>query len=785
MKKLFLPIALCYTHLVLANQPTTLLLTDAKDQLEIPFADFTIKNKAGLEVFTGSTDETGTAILDSLDPGNYIFHARIAGYPVMDTPITILEKGDRIQLSLGGAGSSGNYTELEGTVISSNAGQRVEQWVDKIIYNVENDLTSSVGGADQVLRKLPAVNVDLEGNLSMKGNSNVLVFIDGKPSTIYALSVADALKQIPANTIKAVEISHTPSAKYDAEGSGGVINIITKKERIIKFSAFGDGLLRHRYSQTDLAGNTTAPMGRLNGGVNFNHKKWSLAANAMYNNWLEFADGFAHQQSYLNLNTTTVDQDYRIFVRATMANAGLSTTYNIDESQHITAGYNYRLGKKDQSYTQQIAALHNNELLSRYSTYLSPQYVHNLNTTYAKKFANQWKIDANVLYTRVNQDDKYTNDQFNEISKLHDYYDVNKNEVLHQEWVAGIDVKKVLKEEHIIEFGGKYNQRYTHSDYKLYSGGQPDLLTINPEYSGLLHYDQNIGGLYGQYYWYHQKWSTTLGLRYESIKMHGIMNDKDVVSRTINSLMPNVQVSYALGQHSKATLQWNQRIERPTLNQLNPYANLNNPYNLRIGNPNLMPEKVSKVEVGYGWGKKGWNIQTNLFYAYTNSGIESITHFDEQGGSISTFINHTKRSNLGAVFSFSAPITERLIWSSNANVYYKQMKNDSVGLSSKGLQYDYKTNLAFNINKKWAAEGEYYFNGRKVDLVGTTYTYFYYVIGGRYQLENEKVTYKLMFENPFHKITATTKDYHLSNGTYYAVSNSYIRAVTLSASFKI
>src|SRR5690606_12066458 len=171
-------------------------------------------------------DEKGKFVLNKVVAGEYKILNTFIGYANKTISNITLAKGQ--ELDLGAIRLSSNTKTLNEVTVTGQAAL-IEEKVDRLVYNAEKDITAKGGDATDILRKVPLLTVDLDGNVSLRGSQNIKVLVNNKPSTIIANSVADALKQIPADQIKSVEVITSPSAKYDAEGSGGIINIITKK----------------------------------------------------------------------------------------------------------------------------------------------------------------------------------------------------------------------------------------------------------------------------------------------------------------------------------------------------------------------------------------------------------------------------------------------------------------------------------------------------------------------------------------------------------------------------
>lgn len=230
MKKFFLTIVVAFTALAgfaQGNGRIIGVVMDEKSKQPVEFATVTLTDTEGKTVNGTIADAKGKFEIAKIANGTYTVTISFIGYETITKSNLVLD-GKRAEINLGTVSISEEATQL-GEVVVEAKKDLVEERVDRTIYNAENDATTRGGDATDVLKRVPLLSVDLDGNVSLRGSSNIQVLINNKPSTIVASSVADALKQIPADQIKTVEVITSPSAKYDAEGSGGIINIITKK----------------------------------------------------------------------------------------------------------------------------------------------------------------------------------------------------------------------------------------------------------------------------------------------------------------------------------------------------------------------------------------------------------------------------------------------------------------------------------------------------------------------------------------------------------------------------
>ncbi len=309
------------------------VVVDNANQKPVEFATVALEDAVTHKPVNGTVaDEKGKFTLAKVAEGKYRIVISFIGYEnLVINDITIENKSN---IDLGTQKIATEAKQLAEVVVE---GQRtlVEEKVDRMIYNAENDATTKGGDGTDVLRRVPMLTVDMDGNVSMRGNSNIRVLINGKPSSIAAASVSDALKQIPADEIKSVEVITSPSAKYDAEGSAGIINIITKKSNISGFSLGVDGSAGFRGSNLGLNGSLrTGKMGFSLGG--FGRSNYNVTGK--FNNTQ--VTGYQNAE-----NAVTTTQNASTLNRGLFGNYNLGWDYDMNKYNSLSASV--RLGARN------------------------------------------------------------------------------------------------------------------------------------------------------------------------------------------------------------------------------------------------------------------------------------------------------------------------------------------------------------------------------------------------------------------------------------------------------
>lgn len=437
-------------------------------------------------------DADGKFIITKVGEGSYAVEVTFIGYQTTSITIKVEDKKDEINL---GTVTLRMKEEILKEVVVEGQKAIIEERVDRTVYNAENDQTARGGDATDVLKRVPMLSVDLDGNVSMRGSSNVMVLINNKPSTIVASSVADALKQIPADQIKSVEVITSPSAKYDAEGTGGIINIITKKNTLQGATLNIDAGVGLRGSNLGLNGNyRTGKMGFSLGG-------WG---RANYN----VNGSFENEQNSINSgNATTSIQKADTRNQGLFGNYTLGWDYDINDKNSLAASV--RLGARNNNSWQDD--LYSENYFNNAFSGSSLQNVKTIdesnnvdvNLTYTKTFEKpQKEFSILGLYSRNNRNNDFTRSTLEEDGIIDPSATRNNNDSYNQEMTIQADYVSPIGTNQILELGAKNITRKVFSDFKYAEDEDGDGIftpVTESSRSNNLNYDQNVTSGYFSY----------------------------------------------------------------------------------------------------------------------------------------------------------------------------------------------------------------------------------------------------------------------------------------------
>lgn len=742
-----------------------------------------VLQKNGTEEQSGiNADSAGYFRFDEVEPGSYTLSVFYVGYDKLDKKITVPVNGGQVD-----AGTLYLYSGAEklGEVTVTDFRKLIEQRPDGIVYNAERDATNKGSTAAQLLRKVPMVTVDLEGNVQLRGNGNIKVLINNKPSTIIASSVKDALRQIPADNIKQVEVITTPGAKYDGEGAAGVINIITRKSLIqgVSGNIYTGG--NYRFIQDKVNGY---------GGVNLTYRQDKLGINANVGggHWTNRYEGDNTRTDFPGTPQQSVlSQAERVDGYGTYLWGEFSADYQIDSLQSLQAGINVNPGKwtnKTNRNTQMPDAGidYRRRILNE-----TPQRNYAFNGSYSRKFRNNPLRTLDILsqYTIGNNRNDYELQQHDNGTDIDNYKERNLNKTSNREFTVQADYVQPLKKAgQKIETGLKYINRGVGSDYNLatWNTGNADYIT-DPSRSNRLDYRQQVAAAYAQVSTpIIKKLSLVAGARYEYTNIKGNLRDNGgAFTSDFHNLLPIAILSLDMKNYSKLKLSYNQRIERPSIDYVNPFVNYSDQLNIQYGNPELEPERTHNLELGYS-AMIGQRTMLNVtgFFRNTDNAIEAIATVGADGINRTTYKNVATNNALGLNLFASSTFFGRWMVNVNGNLYYKMMKSVVLDITNNGTQYDFNLYTNLKVNDKWSVEGFGMYAGRQVTLQGTQTGWFYYNLGFKRSVLKGKGDLTLVGENFFNPKIKIRMNSDYLNANYSGNYYGYAGGIRLSFNYR-
>ncbi len=660
-------------------------VVDAEGPLE--FASIRIFKAKDSTVAHGIyTAMDGTFRLEDVNPGNYYVKISFSNFvtyiidPCTVDKSTLRDLGS-IQLEID------KTLELDG-VLALGSLDVLKAGIDKKIYKVQDDITVKGGTVNDVLNNIPSIEVDQDGNISLRGDGNVTILIDGRPSGLVLGDGQNLLNSLPANAIERVEVVTNPSAKYDPDGTSGIINIVMKKNKLKGFNGI--------VSATSATGNQFEG----NFSLSYRNEKFNSYINYSFN----YYEGFRDFSSDLNREIKT---DSSIYLSQRRAGTDLrqgnslviGTDFQINERNVIGISAMASIGKRDRYGYLRNELFDGGGLLydkwDRES--IEPRSNRNidLNLSYTLKFKEQvgeWSLsayqsigdrtvlgiyeelyydDSNILSESSPLSQRLDNVQLNSITTAQtDYSYILKK--INARMEAG--AKMIIRNEDIDTYSetmdtltGLFNEDTLANFQYLYSGGEYSTYFIFGQELGKFKYQ---GGLRGEY-----------AIQNPQL----ISSDTNYRSKYIN-LFPSAHLKYEVNKKSEFGLSYSRRINRPRSRQLNPFVSYSDPFNLRGGNPELQPEYINSYDFSYSYTGKKVIVSTSLFHRRTKDVINRVKYYRDDNTGFVTYANIDKSVSTGL----------EVIW-----IYtpFKWMKNT---ISFNGNYIDYTNS---DPNADWNNDG--------------------------------------------------------------------------------
>lgn len=769
------------------------VIMDSLSGTPVEYATIAVYLQEGNNILTGTTSGTnGTFSLDKIPQGTYRIVVDFIGY--QRKVISPVKVDGRTTISIGVIHLLTSVMTLKDVSVTAQR-NIIENKIDKLVYNAENDITSQTGVATDVLKKVPQVTVDINGNVELQGNSNIRFLIDGKPSTVFGNNIADVLQTIPASRIQSIEVVTSPGARYDAEGTGGIINILLKKTTI-----------------QGISGNASLSAGtRLeNGSFNMNARTGHIGINAylggnaqLPSTTLNSLDRWSNDSVSQTRMTQSGSSDFK----RNGFQAGLGFDWNMTPKDNISTSFSFNYnGNNYNSLTNQQIIVYDTagkqvtnqaNILKSINDYQSQTYDWSVN--YKHNFRHKGH-DLNLLYTS-SYSNNYSSYQQTQGSTSPDSIlsgSKGTNPGNNRETDLSVDYSLPLGETTNLETGAKavlYELNSTteaNTFTPLINDFLPDIFQ-----SYTLKYDRNIYAAYlsGSFQLFHIM-DLKLGCRYEFTQTKIIdTGDPGVKILDYNTLAPSLILSHTFPHNHVLKFSYSYRIQRPDYRDLNPFNNLSDPHNITTGNPELKPELVNGFELSYNKTfSKGGNINVVAFYRRNTDDIQTYVIYYPAykiGDSLYTDVTVTRRQNIsleqrgGLNLYGSFPLVTGLSLRSNISFYDRYIVNTN-GEPGSINSFEYRINLNLAYQLPWDIAFEFFgnFNSPRTSVQGKVPSFTSYSLAFRKQLFRKKASIAITSTNPFNKYINQKTDLEGDNFTLTSLRQIPYRSFGLNFTFR-
>ena len=689
----------------------------------IEFATISILAFDEDKVITGGvTDGKGRFRITEIPVGRFRAQIGFMGYISITLPDIRLTPRGGVEQDLGTIRLEPNVQALEAAEIVEQR-STLEMMIDRKVFRVGDDLNSAGANATELLRNVPSVDVDIDGNLSLRGSGNVTILIDGRPSGLVGSGTQALLEQIPASSIDRVEIITSPTAKYDPEGVAGILNIILKKDK-----------LEGKHGQFSFTwGTDENHSGSVNG--NMRGQKLNFSFNAGWNQRNNYRSGDSERQqafggtlagAYDSLSVLTSNSLADSESQSWNVRAGLDWT----PTPKTTWNVGIRTNQSQNASTEDVVNLEtwSTDALggfTRYGLSSRDNASTDLDVGYEHKYGERHTLQA---FARWSQREGVSHDSLWQdlpSPALDTAYLANANLNDGGNWntTVQVDYEKPLDHDGKLELGYKTILRESNEDQRFW---QRDSARTPFEQAYDFRYREDIHAAYVTWGRKYGAWGVQVGGRgevvYTTAELQGDSADIAAAVEQLGgedalfvndyvSFYPSANLSYTVDDRNQWVLSYNRRVNRPRGRQVNPFVDNADPRNLRYGNPFLRPEYTDGLEFGHQLTTKSLTLTTSLFYKTTRDVIRRYVEVDGQGIAYRTFVNLARQSNSGlevvAMWRKGRTLQVRL----NGSVYHQSTDGSNLApdLGNNGFQGNagYQVSALVKGNWKVQIDGRY------------------------------------------------------------------------------
>lgn len=733
MKSFLTGLLLCAISMIQAQKASISgKVLEKNSNQPVPYAAVSVKDNG--KVVSGSmTEDNGTFTVNNLSPGNYLVEVAFMGYKTVKVNAD-LSSGKNLSLPA-------IYLEEETTMLKEvtvvQERSTIEQKIDRKVVNVGRDLTTAGATASDIMNNIPSVNVDQDGKLSLRGNENVRVLIDGRPSTI---SADQLLKQIPSTSIKQIELITNPSAKYNPEGMSGIINIILYKNA-------NDG-----FNGNVNAGLTVARTPKFNSSSSFNYRRGFVNVFTTYGN--NFAD------NYMSGDQKRMDGGPSQRVGITNKNHsnflkfGADFYLNDKNTLSVYTNQNFFNGVSDiGTRTVSTDPTEDSDQPSRYD---NRNHDGTYNLAYKRLFNKEGQtldIEINHSEAEFDQAAAFLTDYTDLSVPDFAYNDLNENKT--KQTTANLDYVHPIGENTRLELGAEARYWRNHNTYN----------STNPELEPLI-FDYNLD-IYSAYATFGQtigKFGYQAGVRFESYKVEADNFGEQVYQDDYLTLYPSLSLTYNFQEKNMLQLSYSRRVDRPSIEQVRPSREFSTPLMTSRGNPELDPQFTNSVELNYVRTLPKGTISAGVFVRQINDQINRIIfpdpNFPGSNRLVMTFDNFDTNTSYGFEVSGNYRITKR--WDVQPAVDFSSIRQQGVvsvpdeagafefrNMSVTTSAFNARINTNFRATKQWSFLLFGFYRGSVESLQFKTIPMYKVDFGARYSLLNNKLNISLRSNDLF------------------------------------
>ena len=628
-------------------------VVEANSNNPIPFSSVRIQTANPVKLITGAiANEKGEFTIE-VNQGIYDIIIESVGFEATTMKGVQISKTTPLG-TISAKASSQTLSEV--TVKGQKASMELN--LDKRIFNVGTDAANKGATAAEILGNLPSIQVSGEGGVSLRGSENVRILIDGKPSTLVGINGSSGLQSLQGNLIDKVEIITNPSARYEAEGMAGIINIVLKKNQNQGFN----GAIETNLGYPENFGGTAI--------INYRKNKLNFFLNYGLFYRRTPGRGKLYQEVYVGEQTNYLEQNSSNNVRGLVNNIRGGADYFFNDKTILTASYIFRSTHVRRitdfyylDYRKALSNLYSDTYRQQDEKETEPnaEYALTFKKSFAKK-GKEFSADLRYLDYWEQSDQIYT-----QTSKFGDGspYPANSlvqkalNDEYERQWILQADYTNPLGKDGKVEMGLRTSFRDMINDYIVTQQQANGSFAVIPGLQNLFDYQENISAAYVILGNKKNKFSYQFGLRGEITDIQTeLKQTQEKNPRNYANLFPSAHFTYAMNPNSSFQLGYSRRVRRPTYNELSPFVTFSDNRNFFSGNPNLNPEFTNSFDLGHLTYFDAGSLSSSIYYRYTTGKIDQIRTVDAQGFSKSMPLNFADQQSMGIELTSSFNVSK-------------------------------------------------------------------------------------------------------------------------------
>ena len=724
------------------------IITDAESSEPLPYATVSVYNRNGDLADGGIADDNGVFKLN-LPPNDYSLNFEYIGFE----SVTIDIKPYPNNINIGTVKLISSFDSLEGVDVVGQSAE-VEIRLDKRVYNVSKNNLIRGGTVSDVLENVPSVSVDIDGNIELRGNNNVRILVDGKPSGLIGLGGIDALTRLPAESIEKVEVITSPSARYQAEGTTGIINIILAK----RFLKGLNGVFNLSAGRNDT----------YSGSANLNYRKgkFNFFTNSGYSDRTN--KGRAVQDNVYTDPLESVERyvEERQFNRRRQGfNVNIGLDYQMTEKTSLTISYltNERDGDDSTINEQSQYQIDGVLVTNRYEKEIDREDSNQFSVDFEHQFNKQGHKLTATLQTEKN-DETETSDinSFFENGQPSDDSEINRTVENQERNLAQLDYVYPIDKNTQFEAGYRGTDNKRKIDFEVQIIDENDNATVDENLSNVLDFEQEVHALYSQYGKKFNTFSFLAGLRFENTRIfvEQLDSSSPLNNKSYNDYFPTLNLGWEISPTASITLGYNRRISRPNAWTLNPFQSRSSKTSYFQGNPKLDPSYSNGIDIGYLKQFKKVTLNSSVYYRKSTDAVSRVAIVTDETVFVNGIetpvirrlpINLGTEQQFGVEFNTSLRLIKGMRTNASVNFFRRIEKGNYQGISYDSNNTSWSGNLSNSYRLPFAVQSQFSvrYRGPNESSFGKSKGFLYTDLALSKDILNDNATINFRFSDLF------------------------------------